>query len=209
MKDQMMSNNHFATTLTLNRNDHVRLKITDSYSIHRIVYSLFEDIRSAEEKMCGERSGILYCDNIRNSLSRKILIISNREPVDQNFGAIETKTINENLFNYKNYRFSIKLNAVTRIENKKIPIKDDVEIIKWFIEKSSKHGFMVHEKYIELISHEIDVFTKNKNKVIINTALLQGFLQVSSKEVFRKSFVNGIGRAKAFGCGLLQISPIN
>ena len=38
---------------------------------------------------------------------------------------------------------------------------------------------------------------------------VQGRLEVIDKTKFIQSFQQGIGRGRAFGCGLLQIVPIN
>ena len=39
-----------ASVLHLDRRDIKALRITDPYSLHRVVYSLYDDVRSAEEK---------------------------------------------------------------------------------------------------------------------------------------------------------------
>ncbi len=49
----------YASILSLKRNDIQTLRVTDPYSVHRMVYSLFEDVRSAEQKANHTGSGIL------------------------------------------------------------------------------------------------------------------------------------------------------
>ena len=44
--------------------------------------------------------------------------------------------------------------------------------------------------------------------VTISRAIITGALKVVDREKFRNSFYNGIGRERAFGCGLLQLAPI-
>ena len=41
-----------------------------------------------------------------------------------------------------------------------------------------------------------------------NTATFVGKLSVTDRELFKKSFQQGLGRAKSFGFGLLQIVPL-
>ncbi len=62
----------FASVLNLDRRAVKALAITDHYSIHRVVYSLFEDIRSAAEKAASISSGIVYADQGGNALGRQI-----------------------------------------------------------------------------------------------------------------------------------------
>ena len=48
---------------------------------------------------------------------------------------------------------------------------------------------------------------KSKHLITISRAVIQGVLKVTDKERFRQSFAAGLGRGRAFGCGLLQIVP--
>lgn len=52
----------YASVLRLNRADMNTLKITDAYALHKVVYGLFEDIRSDAEKQASIPSGIVYAD---------------------------------------------------------------------------------------------------------------------------------------------------
>ncbi|MEN3752591.1 hypothetical protein ABC733_07400 [Mangrovibacter sp. SLW1] len=52
----------FASALHLDRAAVKALKMTDAYSLHRIVYSLFSDKRTDTEKQTHIPSGIVYAD---------------------------------------------------------------------------------------------------------------------------------------------------
>ena len=52
----------FASVLHLDRRAVRALRITDPYSLHRVVYSLFDDVRSESAKNDGASSGILFAD---------------------------------------------------------------------------------------------------------------------------------------------------
>lgn len=47
-----------------------------------------------------------------------------------------------------------------------------------------------------------------KNRVTLRTATYEGELTVTDVDVFREKLMNGIGREKAYGCGLLTIIRI-
>ncbi|MFI8927416.1 type I-E CRISPR-associated protein Cas6/Cse3/CasE [Streptomyces sp. NPDC053474] len=53
-------------------------------------------------------------------------------------------------------------------------------------------------------------FTKNGRgpKVIVNSVTFEGHLQVTNAESLTHHLLNGIGPAKAYGCGLLTLGPI-
>ena len=78
-----------ASVLHLDRKAVKALRITDPYSLHRVVYSLYPDVRSDEDKTNSTPSGILYADQGGDFHGRKILLLANRMPesqVDGEFG---------------------------------------------------------------------------------------------------------------------------
>lgn len=54
--------NMIASVLHLDRKAVKVLRITDPYSLHRVVYSLYEDARDAGQKNISQTSGILFAD---------------------------------------------------------------------------------------------------------------------------------------------------
>ena len=65
-----------ASALHLSRADVKALGIKDTYSLHIAVYSLFDDIRTEDEKQKSISSGILYADKGGDIRGRKILMLS-------------------------------------------------------------------------------------------------------------------------------------
>jgi len=49
---------------------------------------------------------------------------------------------------------------------------------------------------------------KQQRQVTIAQAHIQGVLSIADQTQFKRSFTQGIGRARAYGCGLLQIVPL-
>lgn len=84
----------YAAVLRLSRHDIKALRITDAYSVHRVVYSLFTDTRDEEQKRASHPSGILYADKGGDFRSRKILLLANRLPnLAPPHGTVEYKPI--------------------------------------------------------------------------------------------------------------------
>jgi CRISPR system Cascade subunit CasE len=204
-----------ASVLHLDRRAVQALRITDPYSLHRVVYSLYDDIRDGTAKASGASSGILYSDLGGDARGRQVLMLSNREPaksIDNEFGAVQSKKISDQFLDHKQYRFKVVVNPVRResASKKTIPIKGREAIAKWFAERAqSSWGFAVDPQQIEV--NKIDVLQfkdKASRQVTLAQAHIQGVLTVTSIERFTQSFTLGIGRGKAFGCGLLQITPV-
>lgn len=200
-----------ASILKLNRNDIKALRVTDDYSLHRVVYSLFEDIRSKEEKHSSVPSGILFADKGGDSESRMILLLSDRQPQTPQHGRLQSKMVGESFLAYDNYRFEVIINPTRRDSStrKLIALRRQEEVAQWFIAKSSgTWGFRVNPLNLQVRMMQIGRFSKKEQVVTQGRAEISGELHVEDRSLFIKSFTHGIGRGRAFGFGLLQISPL-
>ena len=203
----------FLSQLTLGYKDLQVLKISDEYSIHRVIYSLFEDYRSNAEKTSSVKSGFLYAEQKSSSIERRFLILSDRAPDNRKVknGVILTKEIPENFLKFSQYRFRLLVNPTIRdkTSGKLKPVIGETNISVWFAEKSvSSWGFATSD--LNVTSIEVLNFKgKNGNLLTISRAEIEGTLTVTNFELFASSFAHGIGRAHAFGCGLLQLVPIH
>ncbi len=200
-----------ASVLHLGRADVKALNITDAYSIHRVVYDLFGDTRSESEKQQSISSGILYIDKGGDSRGRKILMLSNRQPNAPTHGEISMRKIADDFLDYLDYRFEIVINPTKRQSGggKLVPLRTREEIANWFLEKAPQWGFEVSKAHLEVEEIAIKCFSdKNGHEITQAQARILGRLTVTDKTKFVKSFQQGIGRGRSFGCGLLQIVPI-
>ena len=80
---------------------------------------------------------------------------------------------------------------------------------KWLLLRSEGCGFMLKENVFDVVHTSWEKFPKgraNNRKVIIRTATFEGILTIANLELFKKTLLSGIGRAKAYGCGLLTIA---
>ena len=209
-----MNNTMVASVLNLDRKAVKELKITDPYSIHRVVYSLFEDVRTDKEKLSGKASGIVYADQGGTFHGRQILIVSNRIPsscVEGKYGQVESKKIGPSFLNFDNYRFKVIVNPCTRNNKtrKLVPVKGRNAIARWFSRRSEKNwGFTTLNKHLQVDKIEVLQFKgKKQRQITIARASLTGVFHVTDQKKFAHSFLQGIGRGGAFGCGLLQIVP--
>lgn len=207
--------NLIASVLHLTRADIKALKITDPYSLHRVVYSLYADTRSEDEKNASKASGILYADQGGDFQHRKILLLADREPaaqIDGQYGEVQSKTVSPDFLQHKRYRFKVIVNPTRRdnASRKLIPVKGREAIAEWFLERSeSSWGFEASSEHLQVDNVQVMQFKdKAQRKITLSQAQIQGILKVTDRDRFIQSFRQGIGRGRAFGCGLLQIAPI-
>lgn len=205
----------FASALHLDRAAVKALRMTDAYSLHRVVYSLFTDLRSEAEKQRDTPSGIVFADQGGDVHGRKVLIVSNRLPLERvegQYGTVLSKPVSTSFLNYPRYRFNVQVNPVRKDKQsgKRIAVKGRADIAQWFLQRAPQSwGFEVDPQTLQVDAIEVLQFPdKAGREVTLGKAHLQGQLTVIDPQRFQSSFKNGIGKGRAFGCGLLQIVPI-
>lgn len=201
----------YISVLNLDPKAYRRLNITDNYSLHRVVYSLFDDVRSEQQKQRSVASGIQWVDKGGDMRGRKILIMANRPPREPQAGELETKILSESFLTHPYYRFSICLNPTRRNKKtgKQIPILGREAIGAWFYQRAASWGFEVRRDQLQTENINVQQMKLAAGKIItLQQATLSGRLTVTHPEIFKNSFMQGIGRGRAFGCGLLQIVPL-
>lgn len=80
---------------------------------------------------------------------------------------------------------------------------------KWLIERCEKNGFLVKEEEFSVLESKWYRFYKGverKKAVTLLAATYEGILRVTDAEMFRKVLLEGVGRGKAFGMGMLTIA---
>lgn len=205
----------FASALHLDRTAIKALKITDTYSLHRVVYSLFPDVRTEAEKQSHIQSGIVYADQGGDFYGRKILMVSDRLPasqIDGRYGDVRSKAIAASFLAHTRYRFQVQVNPVRKAtqNGKRVAIKGKADIHQWFLQRAvTSWGFEVCSPTLQVDGIDVLRFNdKVGHQVTLAKAHLQGQFTVTDPQQFHHSFKHGIGKGRAFGCGLLQIVPI-
>ncbi|WNB74750.1 type I-E CRISPR-associated protein Cas6/Cse3/CasE [Methylomonas koyamae] len=72
---------------------------------------------------------------------------------------------------------------------------------KWLNERAEKNGFRV----LSVTAQGYQQHHFKKRQIKISTLDFTGELQITDPEKFRQTLFTGLGRAKAFGCGLLMV----
>lgn len=207
--------NLIASVLHLDRAAIQALRIADTYSLHRVVYGLYNDIRDDAAKVQSRASGILWADQGGNTHGRQILMLANRPPAAQaegGHGKVQSKRIPTGFLDHQNYRFQVIVNPTRRssASRKLMPIKGREAIAAWFVERAQQSwGFAPEPDQLQVDRVQVLRFNDKAGRLItLAQAHVEGLLTVSSPEQFVHSFSSGIGRGRAFGCGLLKIVPI-
>ncbi len=82
--------------------------------------------------------------------------------------------------------------------------------LEWLMKRADKHGFRLKEDEVKVIFDRWLIFQKHgaRDSVRIRQVTYSGILEVCDAELFRQVLCNGMGKGKAYGCGLLTIASI-
>lgn len=83
----------------------------------------------------------------------------------------------------------------------------------WLLNRAEAAGFHVpdgplDEAQLRVVDRSTLRFVKGVHRVVIGTATFEGVLEVADVEKLSRTLTRGIGRAKAYGCGLLTLAPL-
>lgn len=161
-------------------------------------------------------------DNLNNK--SYLLVVSKQKPNKtklEEYGVAGTAEIK----NYSNYletlkkgmklKFKATLNPVISIKNKKNPKKRGRVVPhitieyqeKYLIDRSEKNGFKLNKF---LITERDCVLFKHKNNkpFRLSKATYEGILEIIDINKFKNILINGLGKKKAYGFGLITVIPI-
>jgi len=169
----------------------------DSYFIKNEIWKSFPD---KEEN----RRRFIY--NIEGEDEAKITMISKLAPINTTMLVWKTKEIQEALFNAKIYNIIVKINSSTRnaITDKRHAIKEQDQISEMFNKLAKTNGFNI--RGLEIIRTGNIYFKEKKGKSATHyIAEIIANIEVFDMELFKKAFLEGIGKSRGYGLGMIRI----
>ena len=120
------------------------------------------------------------------------------------------KAIDLDLPNGRILQFRLTANPTKRLSSgkgnkpgKRIALFKETDQLAWLHRKGTIHGFRLRNAQISHAGKQTD----QQRNLTLFTVQFDGLLQIIDSEEFNSAMRNGIGPAKAFGCGLLSIAP--
>ncbi|MEU1880160.1 type I-E CRISPR-associated protein Cas6/Cse3/CasE [Streptosporangium sp. NPDC020072] len=109
--------------------------------------------------------------------------------------------------------FRLMANPTRCVQRRRIPLRQPAEQVEWLVGKGERHGFVVpvnRQGTPDVVPTPAPRLVGKKRKaqrIIIDPVRYDGHLVVTDLDAFTAALVNGVGRAKAYGCGLLSLAP--
>ncbi len=187
----------------------------DSYAWHKRVWETFPGKPEAA------RDFLTRLDDTGEGF--RLLILSPEPPTRPDWCPTDgwaSKTFAPAFLTHPAYRFSLLANPtrkrVVRDEQgnrkkngRREPIVDREGLLAWMVRKASQHGFEVDLDTLKTIPRSRQPFNKTGSTGTHTATEFSGLLRVTDPEAFQLAATRGIGSAKAFGFGLLCLSPIS
>ena len=81
--------------------------------------------------------------------------------------------------------------------------------MKFLLERAEKNGFLLDDKDFIIVERDFKLLKKSKQRDIrISVVSYEGLLTVINKDLFINSLILGIGREKAYGCGMITVIEV-
>jgi CRISPR system Cascade subunit CasE len=208
----------FLTNICLSRqNPVVKAELNNVYAFHQRLVSLLPPAGVAEALTVRGSREMLY----RMGADGNLLIQSNCplncEKLPLGYAEksqFKSVVIDDKIFvDDRQFRFRLTANPVYKSSRTMTltPISDADRLIEWLSRKGVQHGFsLVGTPLFEALSPTCGVkrVGSTVQKISINPVKYEGILQIVDPQLFLSSIRQGIGRSKAFGCGLLSVQSL-
>lgn len=81
--------------------------------------------------------------------------------------------------------------------------------LPWLDARAAKAGFSVARDAVRVSRLDSLRFRRDRTQVVLRQAQFDGALTVVDPVALRGALLNGIGRAKGYGCGLMTLAPLS
>jgi len=134
----------------------------------------------------------------------------------------QTKPVAGSFLEHARYRLSLRANPTKKLtpkgadgkrhgQGKRVAVRDFSELGNWMDRKATVAGLAIEQGTLRIAERGLYHFTKEKERRLgtLNIVDFDGVVRVTDHAAFKEAFQNGIGSAKAFGCGLLILQPLD
>jgi CRISPR system Cascade subunit CasE len=110
------------------------------------------------------------------------------------------------------WQFRLIANATVARQGARHGLTRESDLIAWLLRRHEQLG-------ARLATDRTPTFTardlgdiqgrRRTNRITIRQASFDGVLEAADAAALKQAVLNGVGRARAYGCGLLSLAPVN
>jgi len=202
--------------------------IHDAYDWHQRAWDAFPHLDGSRNAARGDGAPRHFLTRLDDKdAGYQLLILSPSEPqrppwcpdYEENW---QTKPVAPSFLEHARYRFHLRANPTKKItpkgadglrhgQGKRVAVRDFAELGRWLERKAAASGFRIEPGTLRTAERGLTHFTKEKERRLgtLNLVDFDGSCCVTDSAAFKTAFLNGIGSAKSFGCGLLVLQPLD
>lgn len=197
-------NNVYISQFRIGRQEVLKQRLCSAYDLHRLLWRCFPDRPEAQ------RDFLFRCDEAGAEL--KILMLSREKPVQSAWAGWDgVKEFAPDFQAGSWFQFRLRSNPTVRANQggKLRALTGEDELAGWLERKGARHGFELRSEP-EFAACRLTQFTKSNDgrAVSLNVVDASGVLVVADGAAFGEAFCRGVGRGRAFGCGMLLLKRI-
>jgi len=197
------------------------------YAAHQLLWKAFP-------KDAGANRDFLFRQETREGLPC-FFVVSGRRPINNELFQIETKDYAPQLEVGQRLAFSLRANPVVarRADGKKYSAKHDIwmdakreaknmgldekkriahcedRARQWLTARAEPHGFSINDQQIHVDGYfQHQFYRRNGRPIQFSSISYDGILTVVNPELLLRTLFEGIGRSRAFGCGLMLLRRV-
>ena len=202
--------------------------IYDAYDWHQHVWDAFSQLDGARNDRLAEGQKRHFLTRLdEKDGGYQMLILSPTKPQRPDWSPDyeanwRTKPVAESFLEHASYRFSLRANPTKKLtpkgadgkrhgQGQRVAVRGFAELAIWMARKATAAGFTIEPRTLRITGRGLYHFTKEKERRFgtLNVVDFDGALRVTDRAALKAAFQNGIGSAKAFGCGLLVLQPFD
>jgi len=202
------------TKIELDHETGFKAGLRDSYSWHQGIWKAFPN---KDDK---NRDFLTRLDEIDGGL--RLLLLSPEAPPRPDWcpeSCWHTKEVADSFWYHSRYRFSLVANPTKKAKvdkhgqplpkRKRVPWTKREDLLAWLQRKGEQHGFTFDPDATKTTPRPRQHFIKKGAVGLHSATEFSGKLTVTDPDKFKHAALHGIGPAKAFGFGMLCLSPLN
>jgi CRISPR system Cascade subunit CasE len=213
--------------LSLNiRNRRTREAVADLTAAHRLVCSAFDDLTNSEP------GRLLWRWEPGSEGEVRLLVQSATTPdwsrVDDGLWSADPmvkdiSTLREVISPGRRYRFALAANPTKKIDTKtgpdgrrrhgrRVPLRQMEDQLAWLKRHGTRSGFTIPVNHlgqpeVTTTAPSLQTGKRSNGNLTVESVRFEGSLIVEDANALFDAIRNGIGPARAFGCGLLTLAP--
>ncbi|GAA5785389.1 type I-E CRISPR-associated protein Cas6/Cse3/CasE [Chitiniphilus shinanonensis] len=202
----------FLSRLTLDpRNAQARRDLGDPYEMHRTLARAFvpdADTPPPRFLWCLEPTGNPWA-------SPTLLVQSANREADWSFlqatpgylqqpVASKRVALDKLLVSGSRYRFRLLANPTVMRQGKRYGLTGETAQLEWLQRQGERHGFTLEAALVT--ASDMLRGRKESSVISVQRVAYEGVLQALQPDALAQALLAGVGRAKAFGCGLLSLA---